>query len=189
VTFADVGSDMELRSKASKQLIVTVDAKVRVLTHGPIIPYVTIGSGVIVSPGGEMSASLDGHYTFQNFGFPKFEGDDLSVDYKEKPIAPLLVYGVGVDGNLGRHAGWRLDFRALSRKNSDTTELEARANRAIATPQAQNAFAFFTDPAIQFSNSPNFPSSLGGNIDSLETFHGTGRNVQTMISAGIFFRY
>jgi hypothetical protein len=153
------------------------------------MPYVLGGGGVMIGRGAEQHVGLTGAYQFSNFGFPKSETDEVEVAFSEKPLAAVIVFGAGADGPLGKHAGWRVDFRALSRKNTSVVEVSANSQRAIAAPGQLNAFAFFTDPAIQFSNNPGIKSSLDGFVDDLETFHGTGRVVQTSMTAGVFLRF
>jgi hypothetical protein len=186
-----VTSTPTIVDKQGQQLFVTADVRINLLDRGKIMPFVTVGGGMVHGSGTD-TVQLVGNYQFLSCGgiCPKNETDAVKVAYKGTGNSVVFEFGGGVSSDLSAKAGWRIDARALVSKNVDTTLLGASPVVASASTAVQSALRFGVNPAIQFSTVPGVNSSLSGApIADFVSFTGGGTRVQFSLTGGYFFRF
>ncbi|MBI3492563.1 MAG: hypothetical protein HY047_12410 [Acidobacteria bacterium] len=179
------------------QVFTTGVLNINVKTDGRIIPYATVGGGVVVNGGDSPSASLIGNYQITAppgspmAGLVKHdETDTVSLRYSIERRAFVGVLGGGIKYAVSSRWGVRLDVRAHLTRNSVSNVVDANASVATLTPVA--VYAIPVNPAVQFSNNPstNAQSSLSGApINGFQTFGGSGTQVQIIVVPGFFWRF
>ena len=158
-------------------------------TIGAFQPYVTLGGGLLTSTG-DATLTLRGRYQFSIAGeVPIDESDTLTIRATQDQTFVALVGG-GVRRDLSPRLGFRLDARALI--GAQGSRLLVDATPEIAQGSPADFIESLTNPAIQFSNHPSTGrrSSLGEpNLDGFAVFTGTGTQIRTIITAGIYFKF
>jgi hypothetical protein len=120
---------------------------------------------------------------------PIDESDTLTVRATQERTLVALVGG-GVRHDLSARLGLRIDARALIGAQGSRLLIDGTPDIATGTPA--DFIESFTNPAIQFSNnsSTGRRSSLGEpNLDGFAAFSGTGTQVRTIITGGIYFKF
>ncbi|HEX5215046.1 MAG TPA: hypothetical protein VFV98_06255 [Vicinamibacterales bacterium] len=183
-----ISATMTSPSGASRDIAIT-GALVRGFGTGAFQPYVTLGGGLLTSAG-DATLTLTGRYQFSIAGeVPIDESDTLTVRAMQRRTLVALVGG-GVRHDLSARLGLRIDARALI--GGQGSQLVVDATPGIATGTPADFIESFTNPAIQFSNnaSTGRRSSLGEpNLDGFAVFSGTGIQVRTIITGGIYFKF
>lgn len=183
-----ISATMTQPSGASRDIAIT-GALVRSFGASRFQPYVTLGGGLLTSAG-DATLTLTGRYQFSIAGeVPINETDTLTVRATQKRTLVGLVGG-GLRRDLSARLGLRIDARALIGGQGSQLLVDATPDIAVGTPA--DFIESFTNPAIQFSNntSTGRRSSLGEpNLDGFAVFSGTGIQVRTIVTGGIFFKF
>jgi hypothetical protein len=172
-----------------RHTLVTGAVNVELPGTGRISPYLTAGGGAILRSGDLPTAVLEGRYNFRFLGTAPFEQSDIvTVRYRQKDTSGVVLFGGGVKFALTARQGLRADVRVHVSANSLDTLVDAHPAWVQATP----AFTISsgTTPALVFSNtSTTRPNLTGPAIVDLETFTGSGRDIQTHFTVGYFVRF
>lgn len=189
-----VTSDLTVPKETdSRQTLVTGAATFELSGTGRVVPYATVGGGVLMRSGELPTATLTGNYQFRFGGFGSVGGpfsatDVVEVHFAEKDNRPVGLFGGGVKYALSARHGVRADVRVHVSKNSLDTLVNARPSSVTGTPAFSISSA--TTPALVFSNMTATRANLSGPaITDLKTFTGRGREVQTNVTVGYFMRF
>jgi hypothetical protein len=180
-----------------RQVFTTGALNINLKTAGKIIPYVTVGGGVVINSGDTPSATLAGNYRIAGPPGSQLAGvvvhnetDTVNVRYSIEPHAFVGVVGGGLTYAVSSHWGVRLDIRAHISRNSISNLVDA--NPSVATLTPPTVLVIPANPAVQFSSNPSTgaQSSLGGPpLNGFQTFGGSGTHVQINIVPGFFWRF
>lgn len=195
-----VTSTATLESGSRRQLFASGMLIANLRTTGDIIPYATIGAGLISIAGERPSATIRGNYQFLlPNGAPIDETDTVTVrEDGDHTFAGIL--GGGVKYRVSPRWGIRLGVRVALSKNAANTVVDASPSVALGQ-QPVGRGVLGGEPSIQFSNNSSDPvtalgvtavaaSTLTGPvITGLRTFSGSGVSTHTNIAAGIFWRF
>jgi hypothetical protein len=190
-----------VRASATSTLVDNVSSTMK-LTMGEVdinvvtihgwTPYFEIGGGIQFPSADEASVTLVGNYAFKlnnannNNGAPFSETDQIRVRFQAQP-AIIKVVGGGVEGDLMRHLGVRVDVRAMLGASRIRTRLDTAPTSVLSTPPLLGAQARGASPSLQIANN-GLPTSLSlQGVNHVDTFEGAGRLV--MFSVGAFFRF
>lgn len=190
-TNRNVTSTSEVREGDGHQMSTTLALNIRFRSASRLRPYATAGGGGVFYRGKLPEAALNGNYNFLFGGlFPMDERDIATVTVRSKDRVLVGLLGGGVEYDLSRRHGVRADVRMHLSGNSVDTLVSANP----AVTQQSPVFAVSTpfNPGIQFSNSQltNRRSSLSGPaVVNLETFKGSGTQMQGHLTIGYFFRF
>jgi hypothetical protein len=190
--FTDVVVTAEAASRggSTREVALTAAAVYRFGEAGGIVPYVTLGGGVIAGTGDAATISLEGRYRFLVLGEVPIDETDRVAIRHETRTAFAGVVGAGVRRDLSDRVGLRLDGRVFI--GPSTTRVVIDADPVVATGAPTDFVESFTTPAIQFSNAPpgGRESTLGGPpLRDFETFAGDGWQTRVLITAGVFVRF
>lgn len=180
------------------QVFATGVLNINLKGDGRIIPYATVGGGVVVNAGNTPSATLAGTYRVAPpSGGPLPAGvlihdetDTVTLRYSIERRALVGVLGGGIKYVVSPRWGVRLDIRALLSNNSISNLVDANATVATLTPAS--VLVIPANPTLQFSNNPSTgaPSSLSGPpINGFQTFAGSGIQAHISIVPGVFWRF
>lgn len=174
----------------SRQTMVTGAANFELPVNGRVVPYATVGGGILIRSGDLPTATLTGNYQFRFAGNGgAFNASDVvEVRFAAKDRAAVGLFGGGVKFALSARQGLRADVRVYVSTNSLDTFVDARPSSVAGSP------AFFissaTTPSLVFSNTPATRANLTGPaITDLKTFTGSGREIQTNLTVGYFVRF
>jgi len=176
-----------------RQVFLTGALNANLLTSGKVIPYVTVGAGLIRDVGGLPSATLVGNYTFSLTpgSDPINETDTLRLHYRASDTRLFGVLGNGIKIYVTPHWGFRLDARAHFSANSVDNLLDATPSRTTASPgSAVIAVNPANKTALVFSNRASTQNSLSGPaLANFRTFTSSGTQIQVGLTAGLFWRF
>jgi hypothetical protein len=197
-TNSNVLSTAIINDEQGRQLFTTGALNINLIPDGRLIPYATIGAGVVSNMGDAPNVTLVGNYRFtstvNNLGtgsFPVNETDTVTI--RLAPInkrALVTVFGGGVKVMGSSRWGVRGDVRAYISKNTFDVLIDADPQVVTSTPAGTVSSAL--TPSIQFSNNPSTgrPSNLSGSaISGFKAFSSSGTPVQVNVSGGLFFRF
>jgi hypothetical protein len=179
---------------STRQLFTTGTIKVSLRERARVIPFISVGGGVVSSAGTRPTITIVGNYRFASLNvigpgrFPVNETDTvtISVIARRGFVAEL---GGGVSFQTSNRSGIRADLRGYVAEN--TVDVVLGANPQVALQGATGVIASATTPSIQFANlTSSTRSSLSGPpIERFTTFAGAGSQIQIGFSAGYFFRF
>ena len=168
---------------------VTLAVSARFRPWGSLVPYATVGGGVMTGAGSLPSASLEGHYRFSILGeVPIDETDRVSLRYTRR-AAFVAVLGGGVQRDVAGRWSLRVDARVLA--GPDTTRVFVDATPSSARSGPSGFVESFTNPGVQFSNDPSTGrrSTLSGPaLQAFEVFSG-GLQARRLVTVGIVRRF
>lgn len=153
-----------------------------------LIPYLTLGGGIITATGTQPTAELTGRYRFSILGqVPIDESDRVTVRF-ERPVAFTTILGAGVRRDVTEQWGLRFDARAFV--GPDSTRIRVTADPSIARGAPGGFVESGTNPAIQFSNDPALGRRSSLDDAPLETvvFEG-GIRSRVMVTFGLSRRF
>lgn len=105
------------------------------MTQGRVIPYATVGAGIISNRGDTATADLDSNYSLLLGGvLPLIETDSVSLLHSIDDNVFVGVFGGGVKFFLAQRSGIRVDVRVHLSDNTVRTLLDANPNVATASP-------------------------------------------------------
>ena len=167
--------------------------RVDLRSRGKVIPYATVGTGVIANGGDTPTARLEGHYSFISAGVsPISETDRVTLTHAAADHVYFGMLGGGAKVYLIGRSGVRLDVRVNLGRNLIRTLVSGNPEVAedVPTPLA-SAIASFGVPSIQFSNDSELgASTLGGaDITAFEAFRGGRTLRQVAVSLGYFWHF
>lgn len=177
-----------------RQISTTGALIVNLRTGGPVIPYATVGAGVISSSGQTPSVTLIGNYRFLLGTAQINETDTVSVRSSIDGNAFVVLFGGGIKALVSERLGVRVDARlhlSGNRLRTSVDAVPAVVTAALGTAPVAT-IVFGPAPALQMTNlSPNLtPSTLSGPaLSNFVTFTGEGTQRQVGITAGVFFRF
>jgi len=185
----------EIDEPNGHQVFATGVLNINLRTAGRIIPYASVGGGVIVNRGGAPGATLTGNYGLTRPpGAPMAgmvthdETDAVTVRHAFERRALVGVVGGGVKYAVTPRWGVRFDVRAHLSRSRINTVVDARAS--VPTLPSAAVRVLGANPAIQFSASAAATPTLSAPpLDSFETFRGRATQTQTNIAAGLFLRF
>jgi hypothetical protein len=189
VSAATIPSDASTR-----QVFTTGTIRVNLRERARVIPYISVGGGVVSSAGARPTIAIVGNYRFASLNvigpgrFPVNETDTVTISIAARRgfVAEL---GGGVSFQTSNRSGVRADLRAYVAGN--TIDLVLDANPQVALQGATGVIASATTPSIQFANlTSSTRSSLSGPpIERFTTFAGAGSQIQIGFSGGYFVRF
>jgi hypothetical protein len=193
-------STATLRRGSGNQLFTSGALIINLRTTGDVIPYATVGAGLVITTGVMPGATLRGNYQFLlPGGAPVNETDNVTVRDARDDRTVAGILGGGVKYHVSPRWGIQLDARVSVSKNTASTVLDATPNVALGLPAGRGVLG--ADPSIQFSNNSSDPvtalgvtavaaSTLTGPaMTSVRTFSGSGISSHANITAGIFWRF
>jgi hypothetical protein len=189
VSAATIPSDARAR-----QVFTTGTIKVNLRERGRLLPYVSVGGGVVSSAGVKPTIAMVGNYRFASLNvigpgrFLVNETDTVTISVaNRRGFASEL--GGGITIWTSNRSGVRADLRAFVAQN--TIDLLLDANPQVALQGATGVIASATTPSVQFANlTSSTRSSLSGPpIERFITFAGSGSQIQIAFSAGYFVRF
>ena len=188
-----VTSTAALDNGSGHQIFTTGVLNMNLRTTGNLVPYATVGAGLISTTGKTPNATLTGNY---RLSFPPAAGsapfnetDNVTVRDARDDQTAAAILGGGVKYHVSPRYGIRLDIRVSLSKNTATTQVGASPNVALGSPTG--ILSPPGNPTIILSTIPSvITSSLSGSpISGLRTFSGSGVFAHTNITAGVFWRF
>jgi hypothetical protein len=188
-TNAAVTSVATFDDEKGRRTSATGTLNINLRTAGALIPYATVGAGVVFSSDGAPSVTLVGNYRF-NIGtiVPIDDTDTLAVRHVVDDRAFVGVLGGGVKYHVSPRMGIRGDLRVHLGKDGTATSVDATPRVATGTPSG--FIPSSTTPGIQFSNiSTTQPTFSGPAITDFRTFTSDGKRRELGLTVGVFFRF
>ena len=197
-----VSSVATIDDERGRQVFSTGALTINLAERGRIIPYATIGAGMITNVGELPRATLVGNYQFDSLGaligyFPANETSNATmrvVTARQHPY--VTVFGGGARFWGSNRWGVRADVRAYISRNTMDVLVDAApqvVRSQASTSPPLGAIASFLAPSIQFSNLPaafGVDSTLSGpRIDGFKTFSSSGTALHVSVSAGYYVRF
>jgi len=186
-------STVATQDDEGRQVTVTGALTINLATQGRVIPYATVGGGVVSNGGDLPTTDINGAYSFTAFGVaPLSESDRVQVRYAADDNTPVGVVGGGVKAMLTANSGVRGDVRVHFGSHTVQTLLDANPGSVPdSNPLTQFVIATVTSPSLQFTNVPaGLDTTLSGNaIADFETFSADGLFRQVLVSIGYFWRF
>ncbi|HEY7444574.1 MAG TPA: hypothetical protein VH701_19240 [Vicinamibacterales bacterium] len=183
------------------QFLVTSSLVVNLRTTGRVVPYATVGAGVLAITGKAPSATLNGNYRFLlPSAAPIDETDSVTVTDASRNQTLAGTLGGGVKYQVSPRWGLRIDVRLVLSKNTARTIVDATPSVALGQRPAGRG-VLGAEPSIQFSNNASEPvtalgvtavasSTLTGPaITELRTFSGSGVSTHPNLTVGIIWRF
>jgi hypothetical protein len=174
---------------SSRQTSLTGALEIHLFDKPRFVTYATVGGGVLLRSETSPEATITGLVEFRLLGVAQFsERDIVRVHYEADSSVPVFMAGFGMKYFLSSSRGVRVDVRMHSSAAAIDTVVDARPSPVSGEPPF--ALASPTTPAIVLSNNPSTRGSLSGPvITNLKTFTSSGREIQTSITVGYFFRF
>ncbi len=174
---------------SGQQVVGTGSIRVPFAPRLHLVPYLTLGAGVLARLGQLPSATITGTYqALAVTSVPINETDRVVVRYSQGASA-VAVLGAGVRRAVSSHWGVDLDARLFVGPQPVKVLLDA--NPSVAQGQPAGFIESFTYPSIQFSNnvSTGRSSSLSG--PALQGFAAFSGGVQTraLVTLGVYVRF
>jgi hypothetical protein len=182
----EVSSASSVATIADRQLATRVVATGALVRHwrrsGRTMPYVLAGGGVMFNHANALEATVAGTY---RLGITSYVTgvDTVRVHVQEDSKAIVALGGVGVKHAMSRHTGFRVDARVHAYRNSLRTVVDVTPT--MAAQSLGPTLPLLNVDMLQFSAiAPLSQPSL-----SAVTFAGSGLNVHTSVTAGLFLRF
>lgn len=174
---------------SSRQTSLTGAVEIHLWDKPHFVTYATVGGGVLLRSDTSPEATITGLTEFRVLGTSQFsERDVVRLHYEADSSVPVFIAGFGMKYFLSVKRGVRVDVRVQSSPHAIDTVVDARPSTLTGEPIF--AFGSPTTPALVLSNTPSVRSSLSGPVlTDLKTFTSSGRDFQTSITAGYFFRF
>ena len=193
-------STVALEDGSGHQLAASGALVVNLKTSGNLIPYATVGGGLVSTGGKTPSTTLSGNYQFVlASGAPVNETDVVTVTAARDDRTWAGILGGGVKYRVSPRWGIRLGISVALSKNAVDTVLDAAPSVTLGLQPAGRG-ALGGEPSIQFSNTSD-PVAAGGvrtvaassltapAITGFRTFSASGVVSHTNLNAGLFWRF
>jgi len=175
------------------QFVAIGSIDLRIYPDKDVVPYVSIGGGVLTTLGRMPTITMTGRYTTQIAGTASIdETDDVVARYVLDKHLVVTMVGVGWKHMLSDRWGVRADLREHLSGNRVKHVLQAKPSVVVAPPANAGVAVLGTFETIQLSNinSATQPTTLSGpNINNFTMFKGTGMESRFSMSVGIFLRF
>jgi hypothetical protein len=183
---------VDVSEVSPRQVVSTGAVSINLRTRGRLIPYATVGGGVLSRFGDLPGATIVGNYRllFSAFLAPINETDSATVR-EDRASHALGLFGGGVRWHASPRWGVRFDAREQVSANTTRTLVDANPTAAPGLPMTVfPVSAFPPTVALQFSTIPAIRSSLSGPaLAGYEAFRGSGLQSHFSVSAGLFWRF
>lgn len=156
--------------------------------------FATLGAGVEYDPGSAPSTTLVGHSVF-NVGSANvpFDQTDTVVIQAVRDRRAIGILGGGWSRDLTRRWGITADVRVALGGTGVSTVLNASPAQVLQPERNRQLILIFPGaPAVIFNNSgfQSFPSTLSSlPLSSFTTFRGTGLQMRTELTGGVYLRF
>ena len=173
-----------------RELTTSLAANVEMGAIAGVTPYVTIGGGVVTRMGTGAAMSLAGHYTTTILGSVPIDETDRVTIRAAANTAPAIVAGAGLSRTIADRLSLRLDARVIAANRTISANIDPAPSVTDGTPSG--FIESFTNPSVQFSNSPatGRRSSLSGDaLDHLAVDSSTRLQVRGLVTLGIAVRF
>ena len=174
---------------------------INVRTAGNLIPYATVGVGLLSTVGEASSATLRGNYRFLlPGGAPIDETDNVTVKETRDDRTLAGIIGGGVKYHVSPRWGIRIGARVALSRNTTDTILDAAPNVTLGQlPVGPGVLG--SEPSIQSTNNSSNPvtalgvtavatSTLTGSaLTGMRTYSGSGVVSYSNVIAGVFWRF
>ena len=179
------------------QLFTTGTVLINLREAGKVIPYVTVGAGVVFNTGTAPSATLVG--TYQLGTASQISGTDtVNLRYSLSGRALVWIGGAGFKYYITPRRGIRFDGRVQLYRNTIVNLLNA--SPAMALESAGSPFPLINSGTLQFSSTaplngvsisttPGAVATAGSLAPGVPTFTGSGYLAQVGITLGFFLRF
>jgi hypothetical protein len=185
-----------INQQRAPQLFTTGALMVNLRETGKVIPYVTMGAGVVFNTGNAPSATVVGAYQLgpgQIFGT-----DSVNLRYSLKGRTVVWLGGAGFKYFITPRWGLRFDGRVQLYRNTIVNLVNATP--AIALESTGSPFPLINSGSLQFSSTaplngvpisaaPGGVVAAGALAPGLTTFTGSGYLAQVGITLGLFLRF
>jgi hypothetical protein len=175
-------------SRRGRELVATGGLAINLLSGTHVMPYVTIGAGVVRNYNGWPGAQLIGAYQFSVVPAPAtFHETDTVTVTSSASDAVTGVFGFGVRLAGSGRWGVRIDARDHLSRNTNSTMVTAAPAWQLSQPSG--IFILGISPPLQFSTLPGTQSSLSLPLANFTTFRGSGLQNQISATAGLYWRF
>jgi hypothetical protein len=173
---------------SNRQTSLTGALEIHLWDKPRFVAYATVGGGVLLRSETAPEATVTGLVEFRVLGVAQFsERDVVRLHYEADSSVPVFMAGFGMKYFLSASRGVRVDLRVQSSSQAIDTVVDATPS---SVPGEAFAFSSPTTPTLVLSNTPAIRGNLSGPvITNLKTFTSSGRDIQTSITAGYFFRF
>jgi len=154
---------------------------------GKFVPYVGVGSGLVVSFAGTPRQEYFGHYSLLN---GTIQGSDhVTVDFQVPPVVPALIIAAGAKYRINDRWGLRMEMRNNFEPHSFKTLV--RTMPEFSEGGVGNAIVLTGGgAAVQFSDNQSLaPSTLSKPLSQFRTFKSNGLRYEGRISGGVYYRF
>ena len=156
--------------------------------------FATVGAGVEYDPGTVPSTTLVGHSVFGvGPASAPFDQTDTVVIQGVRERRAIGILGGGWNRDLTRRWGITADVRVALGGTGVSTVLNANPTQVLQSDRSRQLILYFPSaPAVIFDNArhPPWPSTLSSlPLSSFTTFRGTGLQVRTELTGGIYLRF
>jgi len=161
-----------------------------VVRAGALVPYVTLGGGLVTGVGDGPTAMLEGGYRFLILDEVPIDETDRVTIRHERGTGLAGLLGAGLRRDVSARWGVRVDGRVLVGPRTSALLVDTDPTVARGTPPG--FVESFTTPSIQFSNDPatGRESTLGPPpLEAFEAFESDGLRTRVRITAGVFVRF
>jgi hypothetical protein len=186
---ATVAATATTANGSGQQIAATGSIRVPWAPRLGLVPYLTLGAGVLSRRGGLPSATLAGSYqALVATGVPINETDRVVVRFSQG-ASPVGVLGAGVRRAVSARWGIDVDGRVLVGPQPVKVLLDANPSVTPGTPAG--FIESFTFPSIQFSNnaSTGRSSSLGPPALQGFTAFSSGVQAHVLVTIGLYARF
>lgn len=175
------------------QLVAIGSIDMRLYPDKDIVPYVSVGGGMLTTIGNMPTITLTGHYTTQLASTAPIDESDAAIArYTLDKHLVVTMVGLGWKHMLSDRWGVRADLREHLSGNRVRQVLEAAPSVVVAAPANAGVAVIGTFETIQLSNqnSTTVPTTLSGpTIRNFTMFRGTGMESRFSMSVGFFLRF
>jgi hypothetical protein len=178
-----------------RQFVATGGLVINLSNSSRVMPYATIGAGVVTNYDGFPSAQLIGTYQFAvvppaGISAPApatFHETDMVTVSSSASDTVAGMFGAGVRIAGASRWGVRVDARDhLGRDTSSTMVTTAPASQVS---QPTGVFVLGTSPPLQFSTVPGAQSTLSSPLSNVTTFRASGIQNQISVTVGLYWRF
>jgi hypothetical protein len=187
-TGAFVQATKTLVATSTQDLAVTGALQYAWRPGATLMPYVTLGGGLLTSAGGEPSVTFAGNYRLNIVNQVPIQETDRATVRLDHHSTFAGVVGGGLRKTMSDR--WGLSFDARAWIGGNTTDVLVDATPTITRGTPAGSIESLTRPSIQFANDPSTgrQSSLGGTLDGFKAFTG-GVQTRVLLTVGVYRRF
>jgi hypothetical protein len=192
-TGTEVTSRSTRRGGTAREVAFTGAVSLRLAAGGALVPYVTLGGGLVAGIGDGDELTVEGRYrtSLDIPGAPAIafdETDRVTLRYGHGRTF-VGVAGAGVRRDMSDRWSVRIDGRVFIGGDNTRLRIDAAPSTARGTPAG--FVETLTHPNLQFSNDPasGRESSLSASLDGFDAFAGSGLSTRVLITVAIVRRF